>query len=56
MLGTQECLERAEEMERRAREAESPAIRDDYLKAAEGWRDVARRTADLERQETPSKP
>ncbi len=51
MLGSQDCIERAAEMERRAEEAKSPSIRADYLKAAEGWRDLARRIAETERRE-----
>lgn len=54
MLGSHDCLERAAELERRAGEAKSPAIRADYLKAAEGWRDLARRAADIERREQRS--
>ncbi len=55
MLGAQECLERAAEMERRAKEAKNPAIRADYLKVAEGWRDLARRNSEAERREGGSK-
>ncbi len=51
MLGSKECLERAAELERRAESATSPAAKADYLKAAEGWRDLARRTGALERRE-----
>lgn len=51
MLGSKECLERAAELERRAEEAKSPGAKADYLKAAEGWRDLARRAAALERRE-----
>lgn len=51
MLGSKECLERAAELERRAAEAESPGAKADYLKAAEGWRDLARRAAVIERRE-----
>jgi len=51
MLGSKECLERAEELETRARVAENPAVKADYLKAAEGWRDLARRAAAIERRE-----
>jgi len=51
MLGSKECLERAVELERRAQEAESPGARADYLRAAEGWRDLARRAAAMERRE-----
>lgn len=54
MLGSQECLERAAELERRAGEAKNPAVRDDYMKAAEDWRDLARRAADIERRERRS--
>jgi hypothetical protein len=51
MLGSKECLERAEGLEKRARAAENPAAKADYLKAAEGWRDLARRSAVIERRE-----
>ena len=51
MLGSKDCLERAAELERLAQEAESPGARADYLKAAEGWRDLARRTAAVERRD-----
>ena len=51
MLGSKECLERAAELERLAQAAESPGARADYLKAAEGWRDLARRSAAAERGE-----
>ena len=51
MVGSKDCLERAAELERRAEETQSPGAKADYLKAAEGWRDLARRTAALERRE-----
>ncbi len=54
MLGSQECLDRAAELERRAEETQSPEAKADYLKAAEGWRDLARRTAMSERREARS--
>ena len=56
MLGSEECLERAAELERHAQAAESPGVRADYLKAAEGWRDLARRAAAIERRERPNDP
>ena len=43
-------------MDRRAQEANSPAIRADYLKTAEGWRDLARRVAETERRDSRSGP
>jgi hypothetical protein len=51
MLGSQEYLARATQMERRAAEATSPELRTDYLKAAEGWRDLARRAQEIEARE-----
>ncbi len=56
MLCSEECLERAAELERQAQEAESPGARADYLMAAEGWRDLARRTAAVERGERGNDP
>ena len=50
MLGSKECLERAAEMDRRAQVASSPSIKADYLKAAEGWRDLARRAEAAEQR------
>lgn len=55
MLGSKDCLERAEELERLAEETQSPGIRADYLKAAEGWRDLARRASEIERREGAKK-
>jgi hypothetical protein len=43
MLGSAECLRRAEELEHRARKSKDADIRAELLKVAEGWRDLARR-------------
>ena len=43
MLGSEECLRRAEELEQRARKSMDAKVRDELLKVAEGWRDLARR-------------
>jgi deoxyribose-phosphate aldolase len=51
MLGSKQCLARAAELERRAEAAMNAAAKADFIKAAEGWRDLARRTATLERRE-----
>ena len=50
MLGSQECFERAAELERRAKRAQSPELKADYLRAAEGWRDLARRAEAAEQR------
>ena len=43
MLGSEECLRRAAEWERLAKAAKDPDRRAEFLKVAEGWRDLARR-------------
>ena len=43
MLGSEEYLKRAEELESRARKTKDPGVRAELLKVAEGWRDLARR-------------
>ena len=43
MLGSEEYIRRAEELESRARNTEDGQLRAELLKVAEGWRDLARR-------------
>ena len=47
MQQSAEYLARAEEAERTASEAKQPSVRDEYLKIAAGWRDLARQSADI---------
>jgi hypothetical protein len=54
MLGSAECLRRAEELESRASKTKDAHIRAELLKVAEGWRDLAKRAReDPEGPETP---
>jgi len=43
MLGSEEYLRRALELERLAEGTKDPGLRAELLKVAEGWRDLARR-------------
>ena len=51
MLGSEECLRRAAEMERLAAEADDASLRAEFLKVAAGWRDMARRADEKARRD-----
>ncbi len=52
MLGSEDYLKRAAELEERAAHARDPIAREELMKAAEGWRDLARRVAEAVRRQS----